>query len=293
MAILHPRRSRRVLLVSPQHKITFMHEHARLGPTSTSTSAINNSTVTERVNERLDRHPTRSQHAQRAILAEAVDDRTLEANGARSPIVEEEREPTGAAEIAQDVRGTRRTRFPRRVGAGRGEGCARLRDERARYGVRGHAHRDGRVGGRDDRRDAGRVRGEEEGEWARPEGAHEGFVGRRGRVGGREEGGEHRAGGYVHDQRVVGRSALGGKYFGGRGRVEGKGTEAIDGLCWESDDVTFCEVLNSSFDGVLCLWIRVDRCVARESDRPRVTFKNSCWSRCRGHGRRIGIADMG
>jgi hypothetical protein len=96
----------------------------------------------------------------------------------------------------------------------------------------------------------------------------------------------------VYDQRVVGRSALGGKYVGGRGRVEGEGTQAIDGLCWESDDVAFCQELNGSFDGVLCLWIRVDRCVARESDRAWVTFEYSGWSRCRGHGRRSGIADM-
>ena len=249
MAILHPRRSRRVLFMSLQHKIAFVHEHARPEPNIATVIAI------ERLDERLDRRPTRPQHAQRAISTETIHDRALEPNGARGPIVEEKREASRAAQIAHDVRRARRTRLARRVRAGRREGRARFRDERASDGVRGHAHRHGRMPRRDDRRHARRVRGEEEGERARPERAHERFVGSRGRVGGREEGGEHRAGGHVYDQRVVGRSALGGKDFRGCGRVEGEGTQAIDGLCWESDDVVFCQELNGSFDGVLCLWI--------------------------------------
>ena len=186
------------------------------------------------------------------------------------------------------MRRARRARLPRRVGAGRGEWCARGRDERAGYRVRGHAHCDGGMTGRDDRRDARRVHGEEECERAGPERAHEGFVGRRGGIGRREEGSKHRGGGYVYDQRIVGRSALGGEDFGGGGRVEGESTEAIDGLRWKGDDMAFCQVLDSSFDGVLGLWIRVDRfvIVTRESDRLRVTFKNSCWRTCHGGRKR-------
>ena len=85
----------------------------------------------------------------------------------------------------------------------------------------------------------------------------------------------------MYDQRIVGRSAFGGEDFGGSGRVEGESTEAIDGLGWKGDDMAFFQVLNGSFDGVLGVWIRVDRFVTRESDRLWVTFENSCW-RCHG-----------
>jgi hypothetical protein len=71
----------------------------------------------------------------------------------------------------------------------------------------------------------------------------------------------------MHDQRVVGWSTFGGKYFGGCRCIESKSTETIDGLCWKSDDATFRQMLNSGFDGILSLWIRVYRFVAGESDR--------------------------
>jgi hypothetical protein len=70
----------------------------------------------------------------------------------------------------------------------------------------------------------------------------------------------------VHDQWVVGRSALGGKDLGGGEWIEGKGTEAIDRLCWKSDDITLCQVVDGSLDGILSLWIREDGFVMGESD---------------------------
>lgn len=92
----------------------------------------------------------------------------------------------------------------------------------------------------------------------------------------------------MHDQRVVRWSALGGKDFGGSRWIEGKSTEAIDGLCWKSDDTTFCQVLNGGSDGVLSLWIRVYRSITRESNRLWVAFENLCLS-CHGHEGEIAL----
>ncbi|TFY55761.1 hypothetical protein EVG20_g9201 [Dentipellis fragilis] len=109
--------------------------------------------------------------------------------------------------------------------------------ERARDGLRGHAHRDGGVARGDDGRHDGGVGGEEEGEGPGPEAADEDVVGAGEGVVGGEDGAEHAEGRDVDDERVVGRAALDGEYLGGGALVEGERTESVDGLGGESDGV--------------------------------------------------------
>jgi len=65
MAILHARRRRGVLFMLVQHKVTTVHKHAP------------QPWIPERCDERLDSGAARPQHAQRAVVAEPVDDCAL------------------------------------------------------------------------------------------------------------------------------------------------------------------------------------------------------------------------
>jgi hypothetical protein len=135
MAVFHPRRRRRILFTSLQDKITLMHEHTRrlwswslLNPAPRTRISIRGpflflrlaSCSCERLNERLNRRTTRPQHAQRAIRAKSINNRTLKADLARTAI-KEKRQAARTAQIAQYMRGARRARLSRRVCAGRGE----------------------------------------------------------------------------------------------------------------------------------------------------------------------------
>jgi hypothetical protein len=57
----------------------------------------------------------------------------------------------------------------------------------------------------------------------------------------------------VYYERVVGWSALGGENFSGKERIKSQGTETIDSLCQESNNLACCQVFNSRRDGFFSL----------------------------------------